>query len=182
LFSFSPTIGLSDRMLVVGPDAGSVEMAIKHGATSSSELAATRNFQNAERALPTAQQAFVYLDPALIYARFDASLRPLLAMGAAFLPALSDTIDVNKLPSAEVITRHLSPMVMSQSYRGDGYVAESVGSVPLYPTVIGAIATSAAAGAIYHRQSPGSGPPITPVQQAPPPPAPAASPSPGTTP
>jgi hypothetical protein len=182
LFSFSPTIGMSDRMLVVGPDAGSVETAIKHGATSSSELAATRNFQNAERALPTAQQAFVYLDPALVYARFDASLRPLLAMGAAFLPALSDTIDVNKLPSAEVITRHLSPMVMSQSYRGDGYVAESVGSVPLYPTVLGAIATSAAAGAIYHRQTQGSGPPITPVQRATPPPAASASPSPASTP
>jgi hypothetical protein len=137
--SFSPTIGLSDRMLVLGPESGSVEAAIKHGATGSSELAATRNFQNAERAVPTAQYSFVYLDPALIYARFDASLRPLLAMGAAFLPALSDTIDVNKLPSADVVTRHLAPTVMSQSYRGDGYLAESIGSVPLYQTLIGAM-------------------------------------------
>ncbi|MEY2551317.1 MAG: hypothetical protein QOG12_1461 [Verrucomicrobiota bacterium] len=182
LFSFSPTIGLSERMLVIGPDSGSVEAAIKHSATGSSELGATRNFQNAERALPTAQQAFVYLDPALIYARFDASLRPLLAMGAAFLPALSDTIDVNKLPSAEVITRHLSPTVMSQSYRGDGYVAESVGSVPLYPTVIGAIATSAAAGAMYHQQTQGGGPPIAPTLQVMPPSTPSATPDPRNTP
>src|SRR5205085_858485 len=57
LFSFSSTIGLSHRMLVIGPDGGSVETAIKHSATSSSELTATRNFQNAERALPTARQA-----------------------------------------------------------------------------------------------------------------------------
>jgi hypothetical protein len=154
LFSFSPTIGLSDRMLVLGPESGSVEAAIKHGATGSSELAATRNFQNAERAVPTAQQSFVYLDPALVYARFDASLRPLLAMGAAFLPALADTVDVSKLPPAEIVTRHLSPTVMSQSYGGDGYVAESIGSVPFYQTVIGAVTASAAASAIYRQQTP----------------------------
>jgi len=151
LFSFSPTIGLSDRMLVLGLESGSVEAAIKHGATGSSELTATRNFQNAERAVPTAQQTFVYWDPALVYARFDSSLRPLLAMGAAFLPALSDTVDVSKLPSAEIVARHLGPTVMSQSYRGDGYVAESVGSVPLYPTLIGAVT---AAAIFQHQMNP----------------------------
>ena len=155
LFSFTPTIGLSDRMLVLGPDGGSVEAAIKHGSTGSSELAATRNFQNAERAVPTAQQTFVYFDPALVYARFDASLRPLLAMSAAFLPSLVETVDVSKLPPADIVARHLSPTVMSQSYRGDGYLAESVGSLPLYQTVIGAIATSAAVSAIYQQQTQG---------------------------
>src|SRR6478672_1239135 len=153
LFSFSPTIGLSDRMLVVGPDSGSVEAAIKHGATGASELGATRNFQNAERAVPTAQQAFVYLDPALIYARFDASLRPLLAMGAAFLPSLAETIDVGKLPPSEIISRHLGPTVMSQSYRGDGYVAESIGSVPLFQTIIGAVTATTATRTLYQLQT-----------------------------
>jgi hypothetical protein len=155
LFSFSPTIGLSDRILVVGPESGSVEAAIKHAATGSSELAATRNFQNAERAVPTAQQAFVYIDPALIYSRFDTSLRPLLAMGAAFLPALADTVDVSKLPPAEVVARHLSPTVMSQSYRGDGYVAESVGSVPFYQTVVGAVTAGVIATTAAHSQERG---------------------------
>jgi hypothetical protein len=157
-FSFSPTIGLSDRMLVIGADSGSVEAAMKRSATGASELAATRNFQNAERTVPSPQQAFVYVDPALIYARFDTTLRPLLAMGAAFLPAVSDTIDLGKLPPAEVITKHLSPIVMSQSYRGDGYVAESVGPVPLYQTVIGAVTTGTAAAAIYRQQTPAPGP------------------------
>src|SRR5213596_1605301 len=64
LFSFSPTIGLSDRMLVVGPDSGSVEAAIKR-APGPSELATTRNYQNAERAVATPQQAFAYMDLAL---------------------------------------------------------------------------------------------------------------------
>jgi hypothetical protein len=155
LFSFSPAIGLSDRMLVVGADSGSVEAAMKRSSGGASELAASRNFQNAERAVPTAQQAFVYVDPALVYARFDATLRPLLAMGAAFLPAVSDTVDLGRLPPADVITKHLSPIVMSQSYRGDGYVAESVGSVPFYQTVIGAVTTGTAAAAIYRQQTQG---------------------------
>jgi hypothetical protein len=155
LFSFSPTIGLSDRMLVVGADNGSVEAAMQRNAVGASELAASRNFQNAERAVPTAQQAFVYVDPALVYARFDMTLRPLLAMGAAFLPAVADTVDLGKLPPADIITKHLSPMAMSQSYRGDGYVAESVGSVPFYQTVVGSVTTGIAAAAIYRQQTQG---------------------------
>jgi hypothetical protein len=74
-------------------------------------------------------------------------------MGAAFLPAVSDTVDLGRLPPADIITKHLSPIVMSQSYRGDGYVAESVGSVPFYQTVIGAVATGSAAAAIYRQQT-----------------------------
>jgi len=156
LFSFSPTIGLSVRTLVVGPDTGSVEAAMKHSATGASELSAARNFQNAERAVPTPQQVFVYVDPALVYARFDTALRPLLAMGAAFLPAVSDTVDLGKLPPADVITKYLSPIVMSQSYRGDGYVAESVGPVPLCETVIGAVTAASAAAVIYRQQAQGT--------------------------
>ena len=174
LFSFSPTIGLSDRMLIVGPDAGAIEAAMKRSAAGASELAAARNFQNAERAVPTAQQAFVYLDLALLYSRFDATLRPLLAMSAAFLPAMSDTVDVGKLPPAEVITKHLSPIVMSQSYRGDGYVAESVGPVPFYQTVVGAVTTGMAASAIYRQQTQ----PVSRSKMIPLNPASSASPSP----
>jgi hypothetical protein len=180
LFSFSPTIGLSDRLLVIGPDSGSVEAAIKHGATGASELGATRNFQNAERAVPTAQQAFVYLDPALMYARFDASLRPLLAMGAAFLPSLADTIDVGKLPPSEIVARHLGPTVMSQSYRGDGYVAESIGSVPLFQTIIGAVTATTAASTLYQLQSQPA--PIQQTITAPPISSPSPSPSPSGSP
>jgi hypothetical protein len=156
LFSFSPTIGLSDRMLVAGANAGSVEAAMKRSATGSSELAATRNFQNAERSVPTAQQAFAYVDPALIYTRFDATLRPVLVMGAAFLPGIADTVDLSKLPPVDVITRHLSPIVMSQSYDRDGYVAQSVGPVPLYQTLLAAVSTGGAAAAIYRQQTQGS--------------------------
>jgi hypothetical protein len=172
LFSLSPTIGLSDRMLVAGANAGSVEAAMKRSAAGSSELAATRNFQNAERTVPTAQQAFAYVDPALIYTRFDATLRPVLVMGAAFMPGIADTVELSKLPPVDVITKHLSPIVMSQSYDRDGYVSQSVGPVPLYQTLLGAVTTGSAAAAIYRQQTQGSTPSRTKMI------APAVSPSP----
>jgi hypothetical protein len=153
LFSLSPTIGLSDRILVAGADAGSVEAAMKRSANGNSELVASRDFQNAERAVPTAKQAFTYIDPALLYTRVDATLRPMLFMSAAFLPGIAETVDLNKLPAPEVITKHLSPIVMSQSYDGDGYIAESVGPVTVYETIVGLGGLGGAAALLYHRQT-----------------------------
>ncbi|MEP6698248.1 MAG: hypothetical protein ABJB09_00815 [Verrucomicrobiota bacterium] len=150
-FSLAPTVGLSDRMLVAGIDPASVEAALKRSQNKNSELAAANDFQNAERAVPAAKQAFIYIDPARVYARFDAVVRPMLFMSAAFLPGLRDTVDFDKLPDAGVITRHLSPIVMSQRYDGDGYVSESVGPITVYQTMMGAAALGTAA-MIFYRQ------------------------------
>jgi hypothetical protein len=183
MFSLSPTIALSDRILIAGIDADSVEAAMKRSASGSSELASAKNFQTAERALPAAQQAFAYVDLALIYTRLDATLRPMLFMSAAFLPGIADTVDLNKLPAAEVIAKHLGPIVMSQRYDNDGYVAESIGPVTLYQTILGAGAISGAATMLYQHQMPRT--PRTPSSSTPAPlvtPAGSPSPSPGDSP
>jgi len=164
LFSFSPTIGLSNRIVVAGADAASVEAAMKRSSTGNFELAASRNFAEAERAVPTAQQAFAYIDPALIYARVDAALRPMLFMSAAFLPGIADTVDLNKLPPAETIIKHLSPIVMSQRYDGDGYISESVGPVTVYQTIVGVGGLGGAAAVLYRQKTRGATPgPATPT-------------------
>jgi hypothetical protein len=181
-FPLSPTIGLSDRMLVAGADAGSVEAAMKRSRSGDSELATSKNFLNAERAVPAARQAFTYIDPALIYTRIDATLRPVLFMGAAFLPGIADTVDLNKLPAPEIITKHLSPIVMAQSYDGDGYIAESVGPVTVYQTIIGAGGLGGAAAMLYYQQTRASVSPwVGPQTPAASPPA-SASPSPDQSP
>lgn len=184
LFSFSPTIGLSDRMLVAGADAASVEAAMKRSSTGNSELAASRNFTEAERAVPTAQQAFAYIDPALIYARIDATLRPMLFMGAAFLPGIADTVDLNKLPAPETIIRHLSPIVMSQRYDGDGYISESVGPVTVYQAIVGVSGLGGAAAVLYRKQTSGATTSsLAPaIWSSPPSPSPAPSPLPSPSP
>ena len=131
IFAITPTMALSNQVLVVGLDSVSVEAAIKRSANAASSLTGLPNYKTAERAVPTPTSAFIYIDAALLYSRLDAALRPMLLMSAAFMPAISDYVDVGKLPPPEVVTKHLSPIVSSQRYEGDGYVTESVGPVTL---------------------------------------------------
>jgi hypothetical protein len=58
-------------------------------------------------------------------------------MGAAFYPALAQTVDFSKWPAPEAIAKHLTPIVMSQRYDHDGYVTESVGPVTFREVTIG---------------------------------------------
>ena len=128
LFAIAPTIALSDKLLVAGVDYASVEAAIKRGGSG---LIGSDTYKTAARTLPEPTNFFAYVDLPILYARLDASLRPMLIMAAAFMPAMSEHVDLAKLPPTEVVTRHLSPIVSSQRYDRDGYVAESVGSITL---------------------------------------------------
>lgn len=152
LFAFSPTIGLSDRILVVAADAGSVETTIKRNAIANSELATSKVFLKAENAVPAAKKGFAYIDPGLFYTRVDATLRPIILMSSAFLPGIVDTIDVNKLPAPEIITKHLSPIVISQNYDGRGYIAESVGPITFSEAIVTVGGLGALAGILYQKQ------------------------------
>ncbi|MGE5212359.1 MAG: hypothetical protein ACM3NN_01565 [Nitrospirota bacterium] len=163
--AITPTIGLSDRILIVGLDPTSVEEAIKRARGSSSELADSQTYKSVDRLLPTPTNFFAYIDTAQLYSRLDASLRPMLLMAAAFVPAVASSIDPAKLPPAEVITKHLSPIVSSQRYEGDGYMAESIGPITLDQLGIG-VAILSSFGATAARQSglgvPAIVPPVVP--------------------
>jgi len=135
--AITPTIALSDRILIAGLNPVSVEEAIKHGSSGSSELADSQTYQAAARLLPAPTNFFAYIDTALLNSRLDASLRPMLLMAAAFVPAVAGSIDASKLPAAEVITKHLSPIICSQKYERDGYLAESIGPITLDQLGIG---------------------------------------------
>jgi hypothetical protein len=131
LFAITPTMALSNQVLIAGLDSVSVESAINRAAKPSSGLADSSAYKSAMRAVPAPTDAFVYVDTALLYSRLDAALRPMLLMSAAFMPAISDYVDVGKLPPPEIVVKHLSPIVSSQRYEGDGYVTESTGPVTL---------------------------------------------------
>jgi len=129
--AITPTIALSDQILIAGLDPTSVEEAIKRARGASSELAESQTYKGADRLLPAPTNFFAYIDTVQLYSRLDASLRPMLLMAAAFVPAVAGSIDPSKLPAAEVITKHMSPIVSSQRYDGDGYLAESIGPITL---------------------------------------------------
>src|SRR6266568_1792825 len=131
LFAITPTIALSKQVMIVGLDSVSVETAMSRSTKPSTGLADSAAYKSAAHAVPAPADAFVYIDTALLYSRLDAALRPMLLMSAAFMPAISDYVDVGKLPPPEIVTKHLSPIVSSQRYDGDGYVTESTGPVTL---------------------------------------------------
>ena len=152
LVTITPTIALSDRILVVGLDPTSVEEAIKRARGGPSELANSQTYKSADRLLPAPTNFFAYIDTAQLYSRLDASLRPMLLMAAAFVPAVAGSIDSSKLPAPEVITKHLSPIVSSQRYDGDGYLVESIGPITLDQLGVG-VAVLSSFGAAAARQT-----------------------------
>ena len=132
--AISPVLAVSDRLLVIGGDSARVNRAVappKNG----TGLDRSPNFRNAAKLVPAPQQMFTYVDLGVLYSRLDATLRPILQMSAAFLPSMTEHIDPAKLPPAEVVARHLSPVVAAQSYAGNGYRSESVGTITIGQTV-----------------------------------------------
>ncbi|MFN2540748.1 MAG: hypothetical protein ABR514_01075 [Chthoniobacterales bacterium] len=143
LFALTPTIALSERLLVAGLDPVSVEAAMKRNSESAG-LSNSQSYRAAARALPPPTNLFAYIDTAVLYSRLDSTLRPMLLLGAAFLPAISARVALDKLPAPETVTKHLSPIVSSQRADRDGYVSESLG-----PVTLNQAALALAAAAIY---------------------------------
>ena len=81
----------------------------------------------------------------------------MLLMAAAFMPAIARSVDLGKLPSPEVITKHLSPIVSSQRYDRDGYVAESLGPITLDQAAIGLAILSSVGTAARQQAATGFG-------------------------
>ena len=147
-----PTIAVSERFMVAGLDTASVESAIERAGTSALNLSSSAVYKRAAHALPDPTNMFTYIDLGLLYTRLDAALRPMLLMSAAFMPAMNDYVDVTKLPTAEIIAKHLSPIVSSQRYRDHGYITESIGPITLSQTGLGAVLI-AGAGAFAYDQT-----------------------------
>lgn len=144
LVPIAATIALSNERLVGGHDRAGVESIIKRATTRGADLAGSDSFRAAERLLPAGKDLFAYVDMPLLYTRLDAALRPMLIMAAAFMPNIGETIDLGKLPDAQIVTKHLSPIVLTQRYENDGYVTESIGPISMFQALAGTVATSGA--------------------------------------
>jgi hypothetical protein len=155
LIAVTPTIALSNRTLIAGFNPVSVEGAIRRGGSASSELSNSQTYKNAARSVPSPSNFFAYVDTALLYSRLDASLRPMFLLAAAFMPGITDYVNLGKLPAPEVITKHLSPIVSSQRYERDGYVAESVGPLTLDQSAIGLAILGSVGAATHHKAGTG---------------------------
>ena len=155
LIAVTPTIALSNQTLIVGFNPVSVEQAVKRGDSASSELSNSQTYKDAARSVPSPSNFFAYVDTALLYSRLDASLRPMVLLAAAFVPGITDYVNLGKLPTPELITKHLSPIVSSQRYERDGYVAESIGPLTLDQSAIGVAILSSVGAAAHHKAGTG---------------------------
>jgi hypothetical protein len=88
-------------------------------------------------------------------------------MSAAFVPSLSERFDPNKLPPTDVITKHLSPVVASQSYIDGGYRSESAGTITMGQAGIAAGAAYVGAMIFQQHQQKGPSPFTAPAAPAP---------------
>jgi hypothetical protein len=146
------TLAVSDQLFVAGSDPASVEAAIARGAAQGGGLSASQTFRSAERLVSPAKSASVYVDTAMLYGRLDAAIRPMLVLAAAFVPTITETVDLQKLPAPEIVTKHLSPLVLSQRYDGDGYITESIGPFSFYHAGIGLAMAAGLGTTFYDRQ------------------------------
>lgn len=153
LIPLSPTVGIGHERMILGLDTASVEAAMKRAENGApSGLRAATTYRAAEAAVQEPTESLGYVDTALLYRKLDAALRPMLIMGAAFMPSIAEAVDLMKVPPAEVITRHLSPIMMSQTYVDDGYRAESVGPLSIFQAAV-SIAAVSGAGADWYWQN-----------------------------
>src|SRR5437660_10159049 len=84
----TPAIALSNRMLVAGVDPVSVEAVMKRDGSSAADLSNSQVYKAAVRSVPAPTNFFAYVDTALLYSRLDATLRSMLLMGGAVMPAI----------------------------------------------------------------------------------------------
>jgi hypothetical protein len=153
LVTLQPTIAVSERFLVAGVDLAAVQAALARVASSASDVSSGTGYRQAVKAMPPPTRGFSYLDLGLLYGRLDSALRPMLMMSAAFMPAMSEYVDVMKLPTAETIAKHLTPIVSSQRYDRDGYVGESIGPITMSQAAIGVTSAAIAATIGYRYQA-----------------------------
>lgn len=131
-----PVLALSAGRLALGLDRAGVEQVMSPS-SKTGKLTKANGYQELSHLVPDPQVMFAWLDLAAFYSRLDSTLRPLLQLSAAFMPA--SRFDLNKLPPPEIVTKHLSPVIASQSYTDGGYRSESVGPITLDQAVLLAI-------------------------------------------
>jgi hypothetical protein len=82
----------------------------------------------------------LYVDTPTLFERGYSMFRPVLAFGSALVPDLDRYLDPTMLPEASEISRHLSPIMLTQRELSDGILDESTGSLTAYEVSLLAVA------------------------------------------
>lgn len=142
-----PAVAVSDSHWIAAV-TGSALNGVLDRTSSKETLAASPAFQSVSAQWQKDSQSFLFVDTKTVFERIYNTARPMIIFGAAMSPDLAKSVDIQKLPETEIISKHLGPMVMTQHTTSNGWLIESSGPITLYQTITlggAAVGISAAA-------------------------------------
>ncbi len=126
----TPTLTLTDKHLILGLSAAGVRAAAAHEKAGGPNFTGSEAYKVATATVGKPNVATTYVDAKPLFERTYATLKPLALFGAAFAgPQVNDYVDLSKLPDTEAISKHLTPIVLSEKSDDQGILVESVGPV-----------------------------------------------------
>jgi hypothetical protein len=172
--TLAPTLTSTEHHLIFGLSLPEVQAAAKRDKAPAPNFTQGETYKSAAALVSKPTVDFSYIDTKTLFERTYGVLKPMALLGSAFLfPQANQYVDLGKLPDPEPISRHLSPMVYSQTSDAQGTLAESVGSVTYGEAFFGLVGGGAAVAAPFIGQQMGGAngvvaPPVaTPAAAAP---------------
>ena len=133
----SPAFTLTDKHLVLGLSATGVAAAASRDKTGGANFTSTQAYKDSIGNVTKGTDAVGYIDSKALFERTYGALKPMAALSSMMYPQASEYVEVGKLPDAETVSRHLSPIVYSQSSDDQGMLVESVGPVTFIQAEVG---------------------------------------------
>ena len=126
----TPTLTLTTKHLIIGLSTPGVRDAAAHEKAGVPNFTTSATYKTAMGTVDKPNVAATYIDAKPLFERTYTTLKPLAMFGAAFAgPQVNDYVDLSKLPEGEAISKHLSPIVLSEKSDDQGFLVESVGPV-----------------------------------------------------
>ena len=141
-----PALALTDRFALAGLTPEALNTGLIRARKPASSLAESQSFQESTRLLKAPPLSLAYLDFQDLFERVYRLSRPFLTLSLAFSSAAATQFDAGKLPPAEAISRHLGPLIVTQTRHESGLLIESTGSITFTELMLGASAGAMASG------------------------------------
>ena len=140
MMEFSPTVALTGNFALIGLTRDAVAKGLGQMNAGQGRIDTTATYGAATGAVARPTSGFGYIDLKTLFERGYAPLKSLLGVSLAFTSEAGQMLDAGKLPSAEIISRHLGPIVYSQATTEQGTFIESTGPVTFNQVLLGVMA------------------------------------------
>ena len=170
-----PAVALAGGHLVAGLSSESLKpfalRAFTSPASGKATLEHSPDFRASLGPLARPETGLAYLDAAAFFERLYGSLRPALLLWGTTVPWLGQYADFSQLPSAQTVSRHLSPIGLTVRQTGEGVIVDTAGPVSFVEVGagLGAAAFYALLPALRTRDQPAPGiappPSLKPLSQ-----------------